>query len=87
MNEASMGERPADAPAVGSGLTELRSSQAKLVYLGLEVASGSTVDDLRTSLGIPALTLYPTLELLIDRDLVEREGETYVLAHPSNTGR
>lgn len=77
MTEASLSEQSADGAAVGSELATLRSPRAKLVYLGLEVTSGSTVGELRTSLGIPALALYPTLELLIDRGLVERHGRTY----------
>lgn len=78
MTEASMSE-----PLLDSGidtLPALRSSQAKLVYLALVVGSGATVRELRASLRLPTLSLYPTLELLIERDLVEREGATYLPA-------
>lgn len=73
-----MSERSTAVHPVDSELTELRSSQAKLVYLALVVGSGSTVGELRASLRLPTLALYPTLELLIERDLVEREGEAYL---------
>ncbi len=66
-------------------LPALRSSQAKLVYLALVVGSGATVGELRASLRLPALSLYPILELLIERDLVEREGATYLPVNEDST--
>lgn len=61
-------------------LSELRSSQAKLVYLALVGGFGATIGELRATLRLPALSLYPTLELLSERGLIEREGETYLPA-------
>lgn len=59
-------------------LSALQSSQAKLVYLALIVSSGATVNELRVSLQLPALSLYPTLEFLIERNFVEHDGEAYL---------
>lgn len=76
-------DEPSTEPAADheiGRLTELRSTQTKLVYLALAAGSGATLNELRSSLSLPALSLYPTLDLLIERDLVEREGETYVAA-------
>lgn len=72
-----MSERP-ENDTIGSRLSTLQSSQSKLVYLALATSSGSTIEELRTSLRLPALSLYPTLDLLIKRDFVERRGEVYV---------
>jgi predicted transcriptional regulator len=73
MSGQSAGDHDLALPALGS-------TQSKLVYLALVVHSGATIDELRASLRIPALSLYPSLEQLIERDLVEREGETYLPA-------
>ena len=72
-----MSERP-ENDTIGSRLSTLQSSQSKLVYLALATSSGSTIEELLTSLRLPALSLYPTLDLLIKRDFVERRGEVYV---------
>lgn len=80
MTEARTNDLTSGDHALGSMPDELSSPRAKLVYLALRTAPGLTVGELRASLEMPTLALYPTLELLIDRGLAERDGETYVPA-------
>lgn len=56
----------------------LSSPQSKLVYLCLAASGGATVDELHEALDLRKITLFPVLETLTDRDVVTRDGETYV---------
>ena len=58
--------------------TTLESPQTKLVYLYLAVAGEGTVDDVYDALGIKFISLYPVLETLIEKGLVQRDGSRYV---------
>lgn len=62
--------RPA-APLPG----ELAAPLEKLVYLYVRESDGASVYDLRDGLGVPQLRLYPTIEALARRELVERDGD------------
>jgi predicted transcriptional regulator len=79
-NEIDHPKHPSDDRAIRPLPTGLHSSQAKLVYLTLMTTAGVTISELRASLHMPAIALYPTLETLVDRGLVDREGETYACA-------
>lgn len=57
----------------------LQSPQTKLVYLYLRAVDGAGLEELKCSLRIQALTLYPILEILIDHQLVERTDDGYVM--------
>jgi DNA-binding MarR family transcriptional regulator len=54
------------------------SPQAKLVYLYLSVSPGATVDELHASLDLRRISLLPVLDTLVERGLVDRDGERYV---------
>jgi len=58
----------------------LESPRAKLVYLYLEIAGGSTIDDVQETLGVPKITLLSVLDALAGRGLVERDGDAFVPA-------
>jgi len=58
--------------------TDLHSSETKLVYLCLAVRNGATVDELHEALDIRKISLFPVLRTLTDRDVVARDGATYV---------
>jgi predicted transcriptional regulator len=60
---------------VPDGLT---SSESKLVYVFLAATDGATVEELHDALDIRKISLYPVLRTLTDRDVVAREGSTYV---------
>lgn len=70
-------ETDRSAPSVP---VELESAGTKLVYVYLDAAGGATIDDLRESLGMKTITLYPLLDSLEKRNVVERDGDTYLLA-------
>ncbi len=53
----------------------LSTPLGKLVYLYVRERGRASVYDLRDALGVPQLSLYPTLEGLADRGLVERRGD------------
>jgi predicted transcriptional regulator len=55
----------------------VESARAKLVYLSLALASEADVEDLRERLDLGLLALYPVLNALVERGLVERDGTTY----------
>lgn len=59
---------------------ELESSNGKLVYLYLTTVEEATINGLKETLDMQELTLFPTLAILEDKDLVERDGETFTLA-------
>lgn len=56
---------------------ELESSTAKLVYLALHATGEATVAELQRQLGLSKLTLFPILESLRSRDLIERTEGGY----------
>lgn len=60
--------------------TELESSNGKLVYLYLTTVEEATISGLKETLNMQELTLFPTLAILEDKDLIERDGETFALA-------
>jgi predicted transcriptional regulator len=66
-----------DAPSLPE---DLSSAETKLVYLYLSVRDEASIDDLNDDLGINKLSLFPALENLDSRGLVDREGERYRIA-------
>jgi DNA-binding IclR family transcriptional regulator len=60
--------------------SELDAASSKLVYLYLATREGATITDLAETLGMRKLGLYSVLGSLVERDLVERTGETYRVA-------
>ncbi|WP_251344236.1 TrmB family transcriptional regulator [Haloplanus halophilus] len=79
------GSRTRDALGVEPLPERLDSSPAKLVYLYLRAVTEARLAELRRSLGMRALALYPVLELLIDRGLVERVDDRYVVTAEEET--
>jgi DNA-binding MarR family transcriptional regulator len=59
---------------------ELTAADSKLVYLFVSVSDGATVDDLQTSLDIKKISLFPVLDTLSQRGLIERVDDEYVAA-------
>lgn len=59
---------------------DLQSPRTKLVYLYLRTAAGGSMAELKRSLGMQALALYPILETLVDEGLVERVDDEYAVA-------
>jgi predicted transcriptional regulator len=57
--------------------TELASPTAKLIYLYLDTAGQSTVDEMQQSLDIPKLALFSVLGSLTDSGLVECDGDCH----------
>jgi predicted transcriptional regulator len=57
---------------------EIESTGSKLVYLYLHAAEEATIEELRSSLDMKQLALFPYLETLEGEGLVERDGEQYV---------
>ena len=57
--------------------TEFESSNGKLVYLYLTTVTEATISELKEALDMQELTLFPTLAILEDKDLIERDGETF----------
>lgn len=52
---------------------ELSAPEAKLVYLYLQTADGPTVDELYRNLDVPKLSLFPVLDTLRERDLIDAD--------------
>ncbi|MFB6080293.1 MAG: TrmB family transcriptional regulator [Haloferacaceae archaeon] len=50
---------------------ELATAEAKLVYLYVQAADGCTVDELYRDLGLPKLALFPVLDTLRERGLID----------------
>ena len=59
---------------------ELDSSNSKLVYLYLNTAEEATITDLQTTLDMKQLALFPVLDTLEGKGLIERDGETFTVA-------
>lgn len=55
----------------------LESSNSKLVYLYLATVEEATISELQSTLGMQQLALFPTLDTLEGKDLIERDGETF----------
>lgn len=73
--EAAVDER-GPAPAVDD---TIESTAGKLVYLYLAVNDGATVTELKRSLDMPTLELYPILRRLREHEVVERTADRFVV--------
>jgi len=62
---------------------DLTAADSKLVYLFVAVSDGATVDDLQTALDIRKISLFPVLDTLSERGLIERVEDEYVAAQAS----
>jgi len=62
---------------------DLTAADSKLVYLFVTVSDGATVDDLQSSLDIKKISLFPVLDTLSERGLIERIDDEYVAATAS----
>lgn len=51
------------------------SSTGKLVYLYLSECGDASLEDLKASLGVPLIRLYPTVKSLEQRGLIDRTGD------------
>ncbi|WP_343123171.1 MarR family transcriptional regulator [Halostagnicola sp. A56] len=60
-----------------SGVSELESSKAKLVYLALLVTEEATTTELQRMLDLPKLTLLPILTSLVHQDLAQCTEDGY----------
>lgn len=60
-----------------TAVSELGSSQAKLIYLALLVTEEATTTELQQMLGLPKLTLLPILTSLVHQDLAQRTEDGY----------
>lgn len=69
----------ASSRPVDRGLPAELSPTSKLVYLYLTERGAATVEDLKDALGVPQIRLYPTLECLERRDLVDRDGDRFAV--------
>ena len=58
----------------------LDSSNSKLVYLYLETVEEASITDLRSTLDMKQLALFPVLKTLEGEGLIERDGETFTVA-------
>ena len=56
---------------------DIDSPYCKLVYLYCMATNETTIDELHDTLYISKLTLLPTLELLVKRDLIERTDDGF----------
>lgn len=56
---------------------QLESPRSKLVYLYLLSVVEADIHELNRRLRINYLSLYPTLDLLLDQKLIERDGTRY----------
>lgn len=59
---------------------EIESPRAKLVYLYLSWQGEASIAELEADLGMKKLTLYGVLGPLCSRELVEQDGENYVIS-------
>jgi predicted transcriptional regulator len=60
--------------------TDLRSPQAKLIYLFLSMNGTTTISELQDGLNMKKISLYSILKTLEKDDVVSRNGERYALA-------
>lgn len=80
MNTSQMLSRTADRFDLPDDLT---AADSKLVYLFVSVSDGATVDDLQSGLDIKKISLFPVLDTLSERGLIERVDDEYVAATAS----
>jgi DNA-binding MarR family transcriptional regulator len=80
MNATQMLGRTADRFDLPDDLT---AADSKLVYLFVAVSDGATVDDLQSALDIKKISLFPVLDTLSERGLIERIEDEYVAAQAS----
>lgn len=80
MNAPQMLERTTDRFDLPDDLT---AADSKLVYLFVAVSDGATVDDLQAALDIKKISLFPVLDTLSQRGLIERIEDEYVAAQAS----
>lgn len=80
MNAPQMLERTTDRFDLPDDLT---AADSKLVYLFVAVSDGATVDDLQAALDIKKISLFPVLDTLSQRGLVERVDDQYVASQAS----
>lgn len=66
-----------ESGAVPAMPDQLGSPREKLVYLSLASVPGARADELREVLSMRLLELYPVLDVLVERGLVERDGTYY----------
>lgn len=68
----------------------LESPRSKLLYLALAATGGARAGELRSTLGMSSLTLYPIVRDLREAGLVERADDgvlrTVAIEPPSPTG-
>jgi len=62
---------------------DLTAADSKLVYLFVAVSDGVTVDDLQTALDMKKISLFPVLDTLSERGLIECVEDEYVAAQAS----
>lgn len=62
---------------------DLTAADSKLVYLFVAVSDGATIDDLQSGLDIKKISLFPVLDTLSNRGLIERVEDEYVAAQAS----
>jgi len=55
------------------------SPTGKLVYLYLAERGSATVSDLKTALGVPQIRLYPAIDALERKNLLERAGDEFAV--------
>ncbi|WP_251342160.1 TrmB family transcriptional regulator [Haloplanus halophilus] len=56
----------------------LNSAESKLVYVFLAAAEGATVEELHEALDLRKITLFPVLDTLAEREVIDRDGARYV---------
>lgn len=81
MSTAQLTQERTDAETIEQLPTELDSDGSKLVYLYLNVVGEATVTEMQSTLNKKQLALYPVLDTLESRDLIEQDGETYTFAN------
>jgi len=57
---------------------DITATDSKLVYLFVTVSDGVTVDDLQSTLDMRKISLFPVLDTLTDRGLIDRVDDEYV---------
>jgi DNA-binding MarR family transcriptional regulator len=77
MSTTQASPRTAEQFAVPDDLT---AAESKLVYVAVSVSGGATIDDLQSSLNLNKITLFPVLDALSERGLIDRVGSEYVPA-------
>lgn len=60
--------------------TDLRSPQAKLIYLFLSMNGTTTIGELQDGLNMKKISLYSILKTLEKDDVISKNGERYTLA-------